>query len=153
MELKEKIKNLLKPVLSLHNLELVDITAGQYRNKTLLRFFVDRKEGNITLDDCQKMSDIISGILDMEQVIAGAYVIEVSSPGVYRPLTKPEHFKKFEGKNVKIELKNPLNGRHNFTGIITQAGEKNFTLTEGNKKYIFDYDDIKKAKLNPQIEL
>jgi ribosome maturation factor RimP len=152
MELKEKIKSLIEPVLSQHNMELVDLNAGNYRNKTLLRFFIDKKEGKITLNDCQKMSDIIGGVLDMEQAVTGAYVLEVSSPGVYRPLTKPEHFKRFAGENVKIELKHPLGAQHNFAGIIVSSDDKGFTLNDGSKKHTFEYANIKKARLNPEVK-
>jgi ribosome maturation factor RimP len=151
MNNKDKIADTVIPVLNQHNMELVDLVVGQYRNKTLIQFFIDRKEGRITLDDCQKMSEIIGSVIDMEQIVQGAYVLEVSSPGIKRPLTKPEHFKRFTGSRVKVELKNPVGDQHNFSGIIAKAGDDAILLDDGMKQHNFKYEQIKKARLDPVL--
>jgi len=152
MDTKEAIISAVEQAISRHNMEIVDLVVGKHRNKTFLQFFLDKNEGGITIDDCQKMSDIISGILDMEEIVKGAYVLEVSSPGINRPLTKPEHFKKFTGQPAKIELIADVGGQHNFTGTIFEATDDGFTLDEGTKKHEFKYSEVKKARLDPVIE-
>jgi ribosome maturation factor RimP len=152
MTIKDDITKAVTPVLDQNDMELVDLVVGKYRNKTLAQFFIDKNQGKITLDDCQKMSNIIGGILDMEEIIKGAYVLEVSSPGINRPLTKPEHFKKSIGTRAKIELKNPVNNQHNFAGSITNADESGFTLDDGTKKHEFKYEQLKKARLDPALD-
>lgn len=152
METKEKIITLIEPVLAQHNMELVDLNVGKYRNKVIVQLFIDKQSGKIMLDDCQKMSEIIGGVLDMEQALTGAYVLEVSSPGVRRPLTKPEHFKKFKGIRIKLELKIPIENRHNFTGIIADSDKDGFTLDDGTSKFNFKYDAVKKVRLDPVLD-
>ena len=88
----------------------------------------------------------------MENLIDGAYILEVSSPGVTRVLKKPAHFKQFLTQRVKIVLKVPLEGRGFFTGVIASADDEGFTLDDGTNQYRFAYDNIKKANLDPVLE-
>ena len=104
------------------------------------------------MDDCGALTDKIDAILEMENLIEGAYILEVSSPGVHRVLKKPTHFKQFISQRVKIVLKVPLEGRGFFTGVIASADEKEFVLDDGTNQYHFAYDNIKKANLDPVLE-
>jgi len=151
MELKEIIENAVTPALNQHNMELIDLVVGKYRQKTMIQFFIDKNEGKINLDECQKMSNILGGVLDMEEIIQGAYVLEVSSPGINRPLTKPKHFKQFVNSRVKVELKQPLDGQRNFVGIILDPDDESFTLDDGKIKHKFNYDIVNKAKLDIDV--
>ena len=90
--------------------------------------------------------------MEMENLIDGAYILEVSSPGVQRVLKKPAHFKRFTGQRVKIVLKVPLEGRGSFTGIIASADDDAFVLDDGTNQFRFSYDNIKKANLDPVLE-
>lgn len=133
------------------NVELVDLVIQNQGRKKLLQFFVD-KEGGVTLDDCAELTDKIDSILEMENLIDGAYILEVSSPGVKRALKKPEHFKKFINERVRVVLKTPLEGRGFFTGTIASADEDGFVLEDGLNRFNFKYDNIKKANLDPVLE-
>lgn len=133
------------------NVELVDLVIQNQGRKKLLQFFVD-KEGGVTLDDCAELTDKIDSILEMENLIDGAYILEVSSPGVKRALKKPEHFKKFINERIRVVLKTPLEGRGFFTGTIASADDDGFVLEDGLNQFNFKYDNIKKANLDPVLE-
>ena len=133
------------------DVELVDLIIQNQGKKKLLQFFVD-KVGGVTLDDCGELTDKIDSVLEMENLIDGAYILEVSSPGVQRVLKKPAHFKQFLTQRVKIVLKVPLEGRGFFTGVIASADDEGFTLDDGTNQYRFAYDNITKANLDPVLE-
>lgn len=145
------IEETVAKALAAQNVELVDLIIQHQGHKAVLQFFVD-KVGGVTLDDCGELTDKIDAILEMENLVDGAYVLEVSSPGVQRVLKKPEHFKRFTGERVKIVLKVPLNGRGSFTGVIAQADDHAFVLDDGTSQFRFEYNNLKKAHLDPVLE-
>ena len=145
------IEQVVSKALDALHVELVELVIQNQGRKKVLQFFVD-KAGGITLDDCGELTDKIDAVLEMENLIDGAYVLEVSSPGVQRPLKKPEHFKRFTGERVKIVLKIPLEGRGFFTGVIASADDNGFVLDDGTNQFNFKYDNIKKANLDPVLE-
>ena len=132
-------------------LEIWDVEFVREAGTRYLRIYIDR-DGGVTLDDCGELSDKIDSILEMENLIDGAYILEVSSPGVHRVLKKPAHYKRFVNERVKVILKTPLNGLGFFTGNITAADDTGFTLADGSNTYRFEYDNIKKATLDPVLE-
>ncbi|WP_428048584.1 ribosome maturation factor RimP [Candidatus Avelusimicrobium caledoniensis] len=145
------IEQTVAKALESEHVELVDLVIQNQGKKKLLQFFVD-KVGGVTLDDCGELTDKIDAILEMENLIEGAYILEVSSPGVQRVLKKPAHFKQFITQRVKIVLKVPLEGRGFFTGVIASADDNGFVLDDGTNQYTFAYDNIKKANLDPVLE-
>ena len=120
-------------------------------HKELLQFFID-KDGGITLNDCEIVTEKVDAILTMENLVDCAYILEVSSPGPKRVLKKAEHFKKFIGSRARIYLKVPLENRGCFTGLIASAEDKSFVLDDGTNKFTFAYEDIKKANLAPESD-
>lgn len=145
------IEETVAKALAAKQVELVDLVIQHQGRKAVLQFFVD-KTGGITLDDCGELTDTIDSILEMENLVDGAYVLEVSSPGVQRVLKKPEHFKRFAGQRVKVILKVPLGGRGSFTGVIAQADDHAFVLDDGTNQFRFEYNNLKKAHLDPVLE-
>lgn len=145
------IEETVAKALRARQVELVDLVIQHQGRKAVLQFFVD-KPGGITLDDCSELTNQIDALLEMENLVSGAYVLEVSSPGVNRVLKKPEHFKRFEGDRVKVVLKVPLEGRGSFTGVIARADDDAFVLDDGTNQYRFEYANLKKAHLDPVLE-
>ena len=137
--------------LEAQGVELVDLVIQNQGRKKVLQFFVD-KQGGVTLDDCGELTDKIDSILEMENLIDGAYILEVSSPGIQCVLKKPAHFKRFLNERVKVILKIPLEGRGSFTGVIADAQDDHFILDDGTNQFKFQYDNIKKAHLDPVLE-
>ena len=145
------IEQTVATALESKDVELVDLIIQNQGRKKLLQFFVD-KAGGITLDDCSALTDTIDSILEMENLIDGAYILEVSSPGVKRALKKPAHFKKFVGERIRVIVKTPIEGRGFFTGQLASADEKGFVLDDGTTQFNFKYEDVKKVNLDPVLE-
>ncbi len=151
MQNKNQIETVVAEALQQQGYELIDLIFQPHGSKQLLQFFVD-KEGGINLGDCETLTDKIDAVLQMENLVNGAYILEVSSPGLKRVLKKPAHFKKFTGERAKIFLKEPIDNRGVFTGLIESADDKQIVLSDGTNKYTFVYDAIKKAHLDPVTE-
>ena len=101
----------------------------------ILRVVIDSNEG-ITLDDCERVSRAIDPILDEADPIENSYKVEVTSPGVERPLTRPDHFEACLGEEIEVRLYAPLNGEKTLRGILSAAEEKEFILTRENGENI-----------------
>ncbi len=131
--------------------ELVGIEFQRRRDSSLLRVYIDSEAG-INLDDCQRASHQISGVLDVEDPIAGRYTLEVSSPGLDRPLFEPAHFVRFAGSEVRIQLKELLDGRRKLLGRLLgmRDGEVVIADSEG-REWRVPLERIEKARLVPEI--
>ncbi len=115
----EQIRQVLDPILGSLGLDLWDLEFQKQGPKWLLRVYIDREIGSgVTLGDCEAVSRDLGAALDVEDVIQHAYTLEVSSPGLDRALTKPEHFIRFEGSLVKIKTYQPVNGQKVFRGRL-----------------------------------
>ena len=147
----QTIEQTVAAALEVKNVELVDLIIQNQGRKKLLQFFVD-KAGGITLDDCSALTDTIDSILEMENLMEGAYILEVSSPGVKRALKKPAHFKKFVGERIRVVVKTPIEGRGFFTGQLASADDAGFVLDDGTTQFKFKYDEVKKVNLDPVLE-
>jgi ribosome maturation factor RimP len=151
MKSKIETEEIISQAIAADGYELIDLIIQNQGSKKLLQFFVD-KNGGLTLNDCEILTRKIDAVLTMENIIEGAYILEVSSPGMNRVLKKPEHFKKFLGERAKITLKQALENRANFTGLIETADDDKMVLSDGTNKFTFKYEDIKKAHLDPVTE-
>jgi ribosome maturation factor RimP len=135
-----------EPVLRELGLELVEVQYRQEGHGWVVRFFIDR-EGGVTLDDCATVSRAISTWLDVEDLIEHAYHLEVSSPGLERPLKKVEDFKRFAGRNARIKIKEPRDGQRVFTGILGEIQDNEFTLIVDEQPINIGFEEIAKARL------
>lgn len=151
MKNKNIIEETVAKALEPQGYELVDLIIQNQGSKKLLQFFAD-KDGGFTLADCEILSNKIDAVLTMENLIEGAYILEVSSPGIKRVLKKAAHFKKFIGERAKIFTKEPIENRGVFTGLIESADDNAVVLADGTNKFTFKYEDIKKANLDPVVE-
>ena len=138
---------LFEPVIQSMGYELVGIEFQGSTQHGTLRVYIDHKNG-IGVDDCVAISHQISAILDVEEPIQQAYDLEVSSPGINRPLFKAGDFEKFSGRSAKIKMAVALNGRKNFKGVlqgVTDAGI--VPVMVDNEVYELPISDIAKANL------
>jgi ribosome maturation factor RimP len=145
---KEELENVVSPVAEEEAMELVMVQVGRRRRKPSFRIFVDR-EGGVTLQDCVRLSHRISSVLDRDPAMRGAYSIEVSSPGMDRPIWTKEHFVRFAGEAVRLETVVPIEGRSRFRGrIMGVEGEAaRIHLDEGEEK-LFDLRALAQARLD-----
>lgn len=137
---------LLEPVAIQNGYELVDIEITSEHGQKIVRVYID-KEGGITVDDCATMSGFFEDVLDMTEAFASRYVLEVSSPGLNRPLRVPNHYSKVIGQKVQIVTFEKLDGRKNFKGLLKEAGLQNVTLEIEQKDYVVPLDQIQKANV------
>ena len=117
-ELAIRISDAIRPLVEAMGFELVRVKLMGSRRKTL-QIMAERPDGTMTVDDCAELSHAVSALLDVEDLVAGEYALELSSPGIDRPLVRPLDFERYEGHLAKIKLDLPLEGRKRFVGIIS----------------------------------
>ncbi|QBQ55011.1 ribosome maturation factor RimP [Nitrosococcus wardiae] len=146
----ERISKLVEPVVTALGYELVGVERLSIGKGVLLRIYIDTPLG-VTVDDCERVSHQISALLDVEEPVASPYTLEISSPGLNRPLFTEEHFKRFAGAEVSITLSEPLNGRRRFKGLLRGVrGNGVMILVEG-EEFELPLERIKKAQLIPEL--
>ncbi|MHB0977609.1 MAG: ribosome maturation factor RimP [Candidatus Aquicultorales bacterium] len=149
-ETEERLVALIEPALDRMGLELIDLELKREAGGKVLRVFIDSPNG-VTLDTCADASNLLSETLDEKDPIVGPYSLEVSSPGIERPLTKKEHFKRFLGERVRVKTYGPVNGRKDFTGILVGADENGIRVKVDSDEASIEYAKISKANLKPEL--
>lgn len=142
----QTIENLITPVLKSENLELVDVEYRKEGKTWFLRVFID-KEGGVTVGDCQRVSRQVEDLIEVEDVVPNHYTLEVSSPGLDRPLKKESDFERFVGRLVVVSTFSPVNDRKKFTGTIDKFENQVLFLDTDGQKVAIPYQNIAKAKL------
>ena len=150
-DLRERLIGLLEPVLAHLGYELVDVEWHGGAREGLLRVYIDRlaghEGGHIGVEDCERASREMSALLDVEDPIPGAYSLEVSSPGFDRVLRKPEHFGRFVGERVRLELAVAREGRRRYTGQLVSVGPAGIELEVDGMPVSVPFAEIGKARL------
>lgn len=142
------IANKLKGPIEQAGYELWDVEYKKEGKKWFLRLFIEHQE-NITLDDCIKVNEIVEPILEESDIIPQEYFLEVSSPGIYRPLKKPEHFTRFIGYQIHTQLFEAVSGNKKFEGQLESASSEGITILLNNQERIrLSYQQIAKARLD-----
>jgi ribosome maturation factor RimP len=144
-----QMRALLEPVVEDLGYELLLVELAGSGHRTL-RLYIDAP-GGVNLDDCELVSRHVSALLDVDDPIAGAYDLEVSSPGIERPLVCEAHFRSHIGERVKIRLMRNLLGRKRFTGILTGVDDDGVVVEVDGEPYELAFDDIESARLAPEI--
>ncbi|HET6980896.1 MAG TPA: ribosome maturation factor RimP [Myxococcaceae bacterium] len=149
---------LVEPLVRAEGFELVELEYVREPAGWILRLFIDRpgrdpmaKEGGIGLDECAKVSHAVETALEVEDLVPQAYSLEVSSPGINRPLRRPEHFQKVVGKRVKVKTFGPVGQppRKSFTGTLVESSASDITVeVEGGGAFHIPFRDIAKANLD-----
>ncbi|MEW5792090.1 MAG: ribosome maturation factor RimP [Pseudomonadota bacterium] len=130
--------------------ELVDVEFVRAGRQPLLRLYIDAPEG-VTVDDCALVSRQVSALLDVEDVIPGAYRLEVSSPGLDRPLKRREDFVRFAGHKVNLRLHQPMDGQRRFVGELVGVEGGAVLLRVDDDVKRFQFTDIAKTRLVPEF--
>lgn len=147
---EEKTRALAEPLVAAEGLELVDVEFVREQAGWILRVFIDKPGGRVGLEECTTVSHALDPVLDVEDFIPHEYSLEVSSPGLNRPLKKPEHFKRAVGQKVKVKTYGPIGDppRKNFSGVLSQVGEADVTIqVEGAGAFLIPLREIAKANL------
>ncbi|MDX1529528.1 MAG: ribosome maturation factor RimP [Gammaproteobacteria bacterium] len=144
-----RLNGLIKPAVEALGYELVGVEYRRGRKRALLRVYIDKSDG-ITLDDCERASHQVSGVLDVEDPIVEQYDLEVSSPGLDRPLFEPEHFERFAGHRVRMRMSPPVDGRRKLSGVLLGIeGDQVRVDEEGNERRI-PLESVSVARLVPE---
>lgn len=131
--------------------ELVDVELMGGRQHQTLRVYIDSSHG-VTVDDCAEVSRQLSAILDVEDPFSSSYTLEVSSPGLDRPLVTPADFRRFQGATIKVKLFSGIEGgRRNFTGRLLDTTPEGIVVEVDNERFQLPFDAIERARLVPQL--
>lgn len=146
----EELIALLEPTVERLGYELTDLEVRLGGKHGLLRLFIDKPDG-IGLADCEKVSQAVSALLDIEDPVPGQYDLEVSSPGFDRKLTKLEHFRRFEGETVKVKMRLPIAGRRRFRGTLVSSEDENIVVDVDGESHTLPVAMIDTARLVPEV--
>jgi ribosome maturation factor RimP len=149
--IEQKAESILGPLLKAEGFSLVAVDYKWEQRGWVLRVYVD-KEGGVTLDDCARVSWEFGQLLDVEDMIPTSYRLEVSSPGLDRPLKKEADFVKYSGRRVRIKTKDQVSGRRNFKGDLLGCAEgKVMVQVEGSEVFTIPFSSILKANLEVEL--
>jgi ribosome maturation factor RimP len=147
LEVREEVRQLAQPLAEEAGVELVDVEFGAHGSRRILRVLLD-KPGGVSVGDCAAFSRRLSDCLEMNQTVPGRYDLEVSSPGVDRPLRSLEVVQRFAGKRGAIALREPHEGRRNFEGeLLAPADGRAGLRTDEGGIYWFEWAEVKSARL------
>ena len=148
MQEKHPLYDMVAPTIESMGFEVVRILLTGTQKPTLQIMIERQDRKNLVVDDCAAVSRAVSAILDEKDPIESEYSLEVSSPGIDRPLTKPEHFSRFAGYETKVETSDTIDGRKRFKGkIISLEPNNNIKIMMDDKEYSIPFESVSKAKL------
>ncbi len=153
-EILEKVRQLAAPLAAQEGMELVDVEFGGGGGRQILRIYIDR-QGGVSLEDCTSVSRALSAALDVEDPLQGSYDLEVSSPGLDRPLRTPEHFQKYAGEKVRVKTFGPLpecENRKTFVGILKGYENGKVVVDVDGKVFNVPHGQVSKANVEPVFD-
>ena len=151
-QLRTDIETLLTPAVTALGLELLGVEFSAGPASALLRLYIDAEGRFITVEDCEAVSREVSALLDVHDPIEANYTLEVSSPGIDRPLFKPAHFARFLNEQVKVTLDLPQDGRRRFQGEILAVDGDTIVVEQDGARVELPHANIQKARLVPDFE-
>ena len=150
-KLKLEIRTIIEPVINALGIELDHIDLNRMGRKALLRVFIEKEDG-VSIDDCALVSREIKAVLDVEDPIPYSYILEVSSPGLDRPLKNVEDFKKYSGRTIRVVTHGPIEKQTFFLGKLIEAGDAEIVvLLPNSRKVSIAYENISRARLEVEI--
>jgi ribosome maturation factor RimP len=147
----QKLNELIQPLVEDLGYDFVGLEYNSSGKHSVLRIYIDGEEG-VGIEDCETVSRETAALLDVKDPIKSHYNLEVSSPGLDRPLFRPAHYEEFTGCVAQINLYAPQDGRRKFSGMILKAGESTVSIEQDGQEVALEYDNIAKARLVPDYE-
>lgn len=142
----KRVYELIDPIVTEEGCDLLDVELATEFSQRILRVYIG-KEGGVGIEDCSRVSQAIEDVIEVEGIVTGRYNLEVSSPGVNRPLTKEKHFLDAVGRKVKIQTIDKIDGRQNYKGILKDAAAGRLTVEIDNQEFSLPMQAIRKASL------
>ena len=150
--MKEKLlSQLIAPIVEDLGFSFWGLEYLPQKNGAMLRVFIDAEKG-VGINDCAKCSREISGVLEVEDPISSAYTLEVSSPGMDRVLFSASQIADYMGQPIQIKLAQPVDGARNIKGVISAVEDEMITVSNEQKDYQFEFDNVMKARLKPVFD-
>ena len=153
MDPAKRVETIIAPTLQVMGFDLVRVRISGAQRRTLQIMAERLDDVTMTVEDCAAISRAVSTLLDVEDPIKGSYTLEVSSPGLDRPLTRPKDYTRFAGLEAKIELREPMDGQRRFRGRIAGLADDQVQLDTEDTRVAIPYADIERAKLILNDEL
>lgn len=151
-EKQHEIEALLAPAVAALGLELLGCEYSAGSSSALLRLYIDAAGRAVNIDDCEAVSREVSALLDVHDPIEAHYTLEVSSPGIERPLFRPAHFARFLGEQAKVAVDLPIDGRRRFQGAILRVDGDVIVMEQDGAEVRIAHPNIIKARLAPVFE-
>ncbi len=152
MSVQDNLIRLIRPAVEDLGYEFVGLEYLSNPKNRLVRIYIDREPEGISVDDCANVSHEVSALLDVEDPISGEYSLEVSSPGIERPLFEPAHYRQFVGERATVHLFAPLENRRKIKGVIVEADDARVILEADGQRLEVAYADIRRANLKPDMD-
>lgn len=141
---------MLAPATEAIGFELLGLEFIRAGKHSTLRVYIDSENG-VDVDDCADVSHQVSAVLDIEDPISTEYNLEISSPGMDRPLFQPKHYEQVLNQKVAVKLQIPIEGRRSFNGVLLACNASTFVMQVDEKEFELAYDNVTKANLVPEF--
>lgn len=144
----QRVWALAEPLVAAAGLELVDVRCAPEGGRAVVRLLIDRPTGGITIDELARTSRELGHVLDAHDAVPGRYHLECSSPGVNRPLVKPEHYRRAVGQRVYVRTRHPIQGRRQFHGVLAEAADDAATVDDADAgRVVVPLADVERANI------
>lgn len=148
----EKVEAVSSPIIQNLGYRLVDVELASEQGRVVLRLFIDKDGGSVTIGDCTLVSHAVEDAIDAEGALTMRYVLEVSSPGLDRPLKTENDFQRYSGREIRLKTREPVEGRMNYRGLLEKFENGKVHMTVDNMKFEIPFGQIAKARLVPDIQ-
>ena len=142
----KRIISIVEPIVREEGCELIDAEVTSDSGRKILRLYIDKNSG-VILDDCARVSHAVEDILEVEDAISGCYNLEVSSPGVERPLRTREHFEKAMGHRVHVTTRDKVGDRRNFIGLLKGLETAQLIIMVDGQDFLVQFEQVMKARI------
>jgi len=149
-KVEDTVREMVEPVVASLDMEAVDVEYVKEGGAWFIRVFID-KPGGITHDDCQAVSERLSELLDEKDPVPHAYILEVSSPGIERPLKRPEDFVRFKGHKVRASTFSPVNGSKEFIGLLEGLEDGKISIDIHGKQVSLPVEAVARVRLEAEF--
>ncbi len=146
---EQRLRGLIEPAVTVLGFELLGVKVLKEGHGSRLCVYIDGEDG-ITVDDCARVSHQVSGVLDVADPIRGQYTLEVSSPGLDRPLFTAQHYERYRGRQVKLKMLTPFEGRRKFKGELMGLRDAGVCLEERGVEWVIPLELISSGRLVPE---
>jgi ribosome maturation factor RimP len=147
----DKLVTLIKPIVSELNYELYHLEFVKEGKENYLRIYIDKENGGISLEDCEKVSRAVSDMLDVEDPIVEAYYLEVSSPGIDRSLYTEEHFQRYIGSKISVKISGLLNGKKKYEGELIRFNSEELVIKDEEQEFSIPRSKVLSVNLRGEL--